>query len=77
MKLLAIIILSGLLYSCAVRKSPETTTITDNHVRCTVVKITKNGKGYKHLFLSDYNDTLIRTYQKRLSVGGCYFLIKN
>lgn len=71
MKILILILVVGI-FSC--KAYPPTMLKTDRHVRCTLAKVTKNMKGYKHLFITDSGDSLVRVYERRLVVGSCYFL---
>lgn len=52
-------------------------TISKEHERSTLVSIKKTMLGEKHLFVTDQGDTIYKTYQQRLCVGECYYVLKN
>lgn len=51
-------------------------TISKDHDKTTLIKISRTQFGFKHLFISDQGDTIYKTYQQRLCVGQCYWLLK-
>lgn len=48
--------------------------ISKDHVRCTLVSVKQGSRGFKHLFLSDKSDTLIRYYNVKMQVDSCYYI---
>lgn len=46
------------------------------HVRAVLVKVQRNMKGYKHWFVTDKSDTLIRNYYIPLKTDSCYMVWK-
>lgn len=54
-------------------------TITDSiYVRTTLLSAHRSMKGgFKHLFITDNNDTIVRHENENLKVGECYFVLKS
>jgi hypothetical protein len=48
--------------------------IAKDYSRCTLVSVSRNMKGFKHLFVSDNNDSLYRYYHRPFAIDSCYFV---
>lgn len=78
-----ILILSLFFASCSTQKrysyeaiNLQEGEISKYHVRAELVSIKPTQKGYKHIFVSDGNDTIIRFFAKPLEVNHCYYVWK-
>ena len=85
--LIGFIVIAILAASCSIKRysyeavNLQPGEISKYHERCQLVKIKppvnfNNSRGYKHWFVSDKNDTLIRYYQKPLEINQCYYVWK-
>ena len=59
---------SALLYYC----TPNRHNI--NPVRTTLLSVNRTMKGYKHIFITDNGDSLVRYYNDKLLAGECYYI---
>jgi len=50
--------------------------IEKTKLQCTLVKVTKNMIGYKHLFVTNAGDTIYQTYELALKINRCYYIPK-
>jgi len=51
--------------------------ITKNHEKAILVSVNRTMKGYRHLFVTERKDTIARFFNCPLSVGDCYYVLKN
>lgn len=51
--------------------------ITKNHEKTILVSVNRTMKGFKHLFVTERNDTIARYFNCPLSVGDCYYVLKD
>jgi hypothetical protein len=48
--------------------------ISKDHTRCTLVSVKLGQRGYRHLFVTDKSDTLVRYYNVKMQVDSCYYI---
>lgn len=80
MKTKLIIIIALIISSCSNQRrfSYEAVNLQEgeiskyHHMNCTVVSINPTMRGYKHLFVTPKNDTIVRYYAKPLEKNRCY-----
>lgn len=87
MKLIIILALTTILYSCGSQRNcyPSKRSkdyaikqgiMTNNCWKTTLISVKPTMKGFKHLFVTEQNDTIIRFDYCPLTVGECYYLVK-
>lgn len=77
-----IVILLAFLSSCSVNRynqeavNMKPSTLAKYYTQCTLADIRVTPRGYKHIFVSNNSDTLLRYYNVQLKKNACYYVWK-